>query len=196
MPELPLPDLPCSKRSLVRLGEALRDGTLAEADVGLYDSFMDVCDQRRSLLLARVREIDWRTPLGRNVELDTSSRTKTRRTLVEKLRREHLRLPAVRDIIGLRIVGEISLADQDQIASRLVEALPNESYRLVDRRERPVCRVPGAACHPDATRAARRDSDQNGAPGRMGEPVRAGRGRVGSRPQIRAAAGRAVRRRA
>lgn len=69
-------------------------------------------------------------------EVRPTSRLKTVQTLVGKLRRETtMNLSQVQDIAGLRIVTDMTLAEQDSMADRLVDLLP--SAKLVDRRVRP-----------------------------------------------------------
>lgn len=57
-------------------------------------------------------------------------------TLIEKLRRPGASLSSVQDVVGLRIVGDLSLRDQDEVASEL-RALFADS-RTVDRRASPT----------------------------------------------------------
>lgn len=64
-----------------------------------------------------------------------SSRLKTEQTLLMKLNRNHARLSTIDDIAGVRVVLPGGLAQQDELAQRLVEEFPEA--RVVDRRENP-----------------------------------------------------------
>jgi ppGpp synthetase/RelA/SpoT-type nucleotidyltranferase len=54
---------------------------------------------------------------------------------VDNLRREHIRLSQMQDIAGVRVVGELSLAEQDALVAAISAAF--EGAKVVDRREKP-----------------------------------------------------------
>lgn len=70
-----------------------------------------------------------RTPLA------VTPRVKTPTTLIDKLRRG-TSLSTVQDVVGLRIVGELNLKEQDAFTTRLLELLPDS--KVVDRRRKPM----------------------------------------------------------
>lgn len=68
-----------------------------------------------------------------------TSRTKTRTTLLEKLRRQpSIKLPAIRDIAGIRIVADVGLLGQDQIAEVIFNLGILVNQKLIDRRIEPM----------------------------------------------------------
>ncbi len=92
-------------------------------------------------LLQRLRS-DYDAPLARaerivreDLGLRATSRLKTVQTIIEKLVREKTRLSEMQDIAGLRIVDDLTLAQQDEIAARIAEAFPGSVIN--DRRWKP-----------------------------------------------------------
>jgi ppGpp synthetase/RelA/SpoT-type nucleotidyltranferase len=67
--------------------------------------------------------------------LRSTSRLKTRETLVEKLRRERTRLSSIDDIAGVRVVRKLTLSEQTRLAERVASAFPGA--RVKDRRTAP-----------------------------------------------------------
>lgn len=69
-----------------------------------------------------------------------TTRVKTTGTLVDKLRRSpHLRLKAIHDVAGARIVIDGGRWEQDQVAERIVQAFADcpKAPEAIDRRENP-----------------------------------------------------------
>ena len=113
-----------SKSEIDRLGERLRDAhTLDDEDVYLLQRWRRLHDEP----MARVASI-----LRDELALRPTSRLKTETTIVDKLRRETIRLSQVQDIAGLRVVEDVTLREQEVLARSIQEALP--SSRLIDRR--------------------------------------------------------------
>lgn len=78
-----------------------------------------------------------RTGLFDGVSLTASTRpAKTLETLRDKLRRG-LALRAVQDIVGVRIVGDMSLSQQDGLRDELLRCLPKGRIDVDDRRAKP-----------------------------------------------------------
>ena len=78
-------------------------------------------------------------------------RTKTTASIVEKLKRESIRLSRLQDVAGCRIVVT-GVAEQDRVARLVADALPNST--LIDRREK----------HSHGYRAIHIVADHNGRP--------------------------------
>jgi len=65
--------------------------------------------------MARV-QVSLRDRLG----VDATSRLKTVNTIIEKLRREKMRLAEMQDIAGLRIVEEMGIGAQNEMVERII----------------------------------------------------------------------------
>jgi ppGpp synthetase/RelA/SpoT-type nucleotidyltranferase len=116
-----------TKSQINKLGERLRKARELDAE-----SFVQLQQFRASYdgALADAQTRLWE--LG----FEATSRLKTTNTIIEKLRRERTRLAEMQDIGGLRIVAEVDLTKQDDIANRIVGAFP--ITRVIDRRKRPT----------------------------------------------------------
>lgn len=77
------------------------------------------------------------TALGtfRGVALTASNRLKTTGPIIDKLRRK-TRLSSMQDIVGYRIVGDLTLRQQDELVTELRKCFSDA--RVVDRRARPM----------------------------------------------------------
>lgn len=130
---IPPVGLPASKSKLARLGERLAAGTPAPGDEELYLAFLDAYDRVQVDLVAALRAVEWNEHLS--PPLDIVGRTKTRDTLLEKLRRTpEVKLPYVRDVAGVRIVGDMTLTDQRLVAALLTSVFGG---RIIDRLAEP-----------------------------------------------------------
>jgi hypothetical protein len=97
-----------------------------------YEVFLNRCDQIRDIL-----EQEIRTSLYSH-DVVITGRTESRDTLREKLiRTPTIQLPNIDDLIGIRIVGEFSLTEQDRIAEILRGDL-GRKCKIKDRRKEPV----------------------------------------------------------
>lgn len=106
-----------SKSQIDRLGERLKAGPISEADLNLLDSyrrsFKDPYETVFSLLCEEMRR--------QKLDVEPTGRVaKTIPSIVEKLRRESIRLTQIQDIAGCRVVVD-NIVTQD----RLVESLIN-----------------------------------------------------------------------
>jgi GTP pyrophosphokinase len=116
-----------SKTQIDRLGDRLRRGAFEKSDLRLLDGY------RRSFGPAYESVVQ--TIRGR-MGLQTSGRpAKSTNALVEKLKRESIRLTQVQDISGCRIVVP-DVAEQDRVLDSLVDIFPGA--RVVDRRQKPL----------------------------------------------------------
>lgn len=129
----PVP-LPTTKSQLARLGDRLAAGTPAPGDEELYLAFLDAYDRVQVDLVGALRAVCW-PEHHVSAPLDFVGRTKTRDTLLDKLRRSpEVKLPYVRDVAGVRIVGDMTLTDQRLVAALLVEVFGG---RIIDRLAEP-----------------------------------------------------------
>jgi ppGpp synthetase/RelA/SpoT-type nucleotidyltranferase len=117
---------PLSRAQIDQLGRRLRD-----ADPSLEDL----------RLLEQVRNL-YQSPLAQVIQvlvdlgLEPGSRPKTTGTIVEKLRRlPSLRLSEMQDLVGARVVLEMTRGEQDALVERITARFENS--RTVDRRARP-----------------------------------------------------------
>jgi Region found in RelA / SpoT proteins len=56
--------------------------------------------------------------------LQATSRLKTIPTIIEKVRRDRIALSRIQDIAGVRIVRDMTRAEQDDLVAQIVEAFP------------------------------------------------------------------------
>jgi GTP pyrophosphokinase len=115
-----------SKTQIDRLGGRLKRGAFEKSDLILLDSY------RRSFGLAYETVVQ---TIRDALELEPSGRpAKSTNSLIEKLKRESIRLTQVQDIAGCRVVaGEIP--EQERVVASLAEIFPGAS--VIDRREKP-----------------------------------------------------------
>ena len=116
--------MPASRTQIDRLGDRLRRGNHTESDLRLLDdyrrSFGEACE-------AVVRTI-------RSRASPTARLAKSTLSIVEKLRRESIRLSQMQDIAGCRVVVT-DVVQQDQFVASLGTDFPGAS--VIDRRENP-----------------------------------------------------------
>jgi hypothetical protein len=107
-----------------KLGERLRKGEVPEGDLRELDAYRRSFAESYEEIVAIVRNATGLEPTGRPAKSTTS--------IVEKLRRETIRLSQMQDIAGCRLVVPDVLA-QDEVVERLKSALPKAV--VVDRRK-------------------------------------------------------------
>lgn len=117
--------MPISKTQIDRLGDRLKGGIQTESDLRLLD------DYRRSF--GDAYEAVLRTVL-QSGKFPTGRLAKSNISIVEKLRRESIRLSQIQDIAGCRVVVA-DIAEQEQFVASLIAAFPHAS--VVDRRANP-----------------------------------------------------------
>ncbi len=115
-----------SKTSIDRLGVRLRGGPLSRADLELLDSYRSSFRDAYLHVYSTIQRTTGSRPTGRPAKSTTS--------IIEKLRRETIRLSQMQDIAGCRIVVE-SQAKQDKVTEQVLEQFPGAS--VDDRRVRP-----------------------------------------------------------
>ena len=114
-----------NKTQIDRLGDRLRGGSHTESDLRLLAGY------RRSF--AKAYEVVIRTLRQRGTD-PTGRPAKSTVSIVEKLRRESIRLSQMQDIAGCRVVIE-NVAGQDQLVASLRSDFPGAS--VMDRRDNP-----------------------------------------------------------
>jgi len=115
-----------SKTQIDLLGDRLRKGAVSDDDLTRLDSYRGSFAEAYGEVVAAVRASTHFEPTGRPAK-STSS-------IVEKLRRETIRLSQMQDIAGCRLVVEDILA-QDQVVERLKGTFAK--VVVVDRRKEP-----------------------------------------------------------
>ncbi len=114
-----------SKTQVDHLGDRLRNGPHSEADLRLLDEYRLSFGPSYEFVLHRLREHS-QAPTGRF--------PKSTPSIVEKLRRESIRLSQVQDIAGCRVIVT-NIAQQEKLANELRSDFP--SMIIVDRRKTP-----------------------------------------------------------
>lgn len=116
---------PLSKTQIDRLGNRLKKGSHSESDLLLLDEY------RRSF--GDAYEVVARTIIQRGA-FPSGRLPKSTRSIVEKLRRESIRLSQIQDIAGCRVVVT-NIAEQEQFVASLRSDFPGAS--VIDRRDKP-----------------------------------------------------------
>jgi ppGpp synthetase/RelA/SpoT-type nucleotidyltranferase len=109
-----------------QLGDRLRRGEIAEGDIQQLDAYRRSFAEAYEEVAAIVRNATRLEPTGRPAKSTTS--------IIEKLRRETMRLSQMQDIAGCRLVVPNVLV-QNQLMERLKSVLPKAV--VVDRRKQP-----------------------------------------------------------
>jgi len=138
-PALEPPVPPCSRSQMGKLGKRLTSGDATEQDEALYGDVVVYFDALQSFVRDRIAAIPWRDVLNREHDLVATGRAKTRDTLLDKLRRTpQIQLGHIRDVAGVRVVGAMSIAEQDIVANRIArEFADHRIIGVVDRRATP-----------------------------------------------------------
>ena len=110
-----------------RLGERLRKAPLSEDDIKQLEAYRRTFGDAYEIVVRQIRDRLGLEPTGRP--------SKSTSSIIEKLRRETIRLSQIQDIAGCRLVVA-GIPDQDRIVASLRDAFPSAS--LVDRRVKPT----------------------------------------------------------
>ncbi len=119
-----MPSLPNAR--IDQLGERLRLDPVSAEDLVLLQELIAEFDGPMAAVQAR---------LSQEVSIETTSRLKTRDTLVDKLRRQRTRLSTIQDIAGLRVVADMSLQEQNAMRTKIESLFPGCAVQ--DRRVAP-----------------------------------------------------------
>jgi len=115
-----------SKSQVDQLGDRLRKEKIAEGDFRLLDAYRGSFAGAYEEVVAIIRDTAELEPTGRPAKSTTS--------IIEKLRRETIRLSQMQDIAGCRLVVP-NLLVQNQLVERLKSVFPKAV--VVDRRKQP-----------------------------------------------------------
>jgi putative GTP pyrophosphokinase len=116
-----------SKTQIDRLGERLKRGAFEKSDLIFLDTYRRSFSPAYETVVQTIRD---------ETELEPSGRpAKSTNSLIEKLKRESIRLTQVQDIAGCRVIVP-DVLEQDRIVGSLLFGAFHEA-RIVDRREEP-----------------------------------------------------------
>lgn len=115
-----------SKTQLDKLGDRLREGTADEADLRALDDYRKSFRAAHEEVVAIVRASVGSEGTGRPAKTTTA--------IVDKLRRQPIRLTQIQDIAGLRLIVN-GVLEQDRVVGQLTHALSEPS--IDDRRVKP-----------------------------------------------------------
>ena len=114
-----------SKTQIDRLGDRLKVGSHTESDLRLLDDYRRSFGEAYELVVRTIRQ---------RGEFPTGRLAKSTVSIVEKLRREKIRLSQMQDIAGCRVVV-MNVLEQDQFVSTLKADFPEAN--VIDRRDNP-----------------------------------------------------------
>lgn len=117
--------MPVSKTQIDRLGDRLKGGSHTENDLRLLDDYRRSFGEAYEAVVQTIRQ---------RGQFPTGRLAKSTLSIVEKLRRESLRLSQMQDIAGCRVVVG-NVVEQDQFVASLITDFPNAS--VIDRRNNP-----------------------------------------------------------
>lgn len=115
-----------SKTQVDRLGDRLKRGHLTEDDLRLLDRYRRTFTPAYELVVRAARDRLGLEPTGRPAKSTTS--------VIDKLRRESIRLTQIQDIAGCRVVVA-DIAEQESVVQSLTGLFPKAV--VIDRREKP-----------------------------------------------------------
>jgi putative GTP pyrophosphokinase len=114
-----------SNTQIDRLGDRLKGGSHTESDLRLLEDYRRSFGEAYEAVLRTIRQ---------RGEFPTGRLAKSTRSIVEKLRRESIRLSQMQDIAGCRVVVA-NLVKQDQFVASLKTDFVGAS--VIDRRDNP-----------------------------------------------------------
>jgi ppGpp synthetase/RelA/SpoT-type nucleotidyltranferase len=115
-----------SKTQIDRLGDRLKKGDISEADLRLLDLYRRSFSDAYEVVVGKIRKNLSLEPTGRPAKSTTS--------IIEKLRRESIRLTQIQDIAGGRLTVS-TIVEQDNVVRGLTDCF--ERTHIVDRRQQP-----------------------------------------------------------
>lgn len=103
-----------------KLGKRLVAGAPSEEDQALYGEVIVFFSEVMAYVQARLERHRWSKVIGRPIDIAVTGRAKTKGTLMDKLRRTpEVGMGYVRDIAGVRMVGVITLREQDLVVTEV-----------------------------------------------------------------------------
>ena len=116
---------PISKSQIDSLGKRLKKGKSSDEDLQLLEQYRQSFATAYEIVCNSIRE---------KLSLETTGRQKTTQSIVDKLRRESIRLTQIQDIAGCRVIA-IDIANQNEVVASLRNHF--ENVIIVDRCENP-----------------------------------------------------------
>ncbi len=130
--------MPLDRRTVEALGRRLeRAKTPQLDDLEALAALQSMYLAPLEVVTGRLRGIFGTPPMFEGGELTATSRLKTVATIVEKLRHHETGLHRMRDIVGVRIVGDFMRSGQDRIVALIAADLSMPESAIIDRRETP-----------------------------------------------------------
>lgn len=114
-----------SNTQVDKLGERLKKGAHSESDLRMLDDYRRMFGEAYEIVVRTVRS-QLQDPTGRS--------GKSTQSIVDKLRRESIRLSQMQDVAGCRVVVT-NVIEQDRTVAILSKAFPG--VHMDDRREKP-----------------------------------------------------------
>ena len=114
-----------SKTQIDRLGDRLKGGSHTESDLRLLDEYRRSFDEAYEAVVRTICQ---------GGEFPTGRLGKSTRSIVEKLRRESIRLSQIQDIAGCRLVV-VNVVEQEKFVASYRNDFPGAS--IIDRRANP-----------------------------------------------------------
>lgn len=115
-----------SKTQIDRLGDRLKRGHITEEDLRLLDRYRRSFTPAYEVVVGDIRDKLKLEPTGRPAKSTTS--------IVDKLKRESIRLTQIQDIAGCRIIVA-DIAEQESVIQSLTGLFPQAT--VIDRRAKP-----------------------------------------------------------
>ncbi len=131
------PSRPWSIRQLKRMSSRLRHGEAVNPEDPSYAEVMVWYNDLATWVQAEIKSVDW-SPILADFEPTVVSRPKTIDTLLQKLERTPgMHIGTVQDIAGVRFEAEMTLDQQDAVATRLLQLFGHDRDALRDLRTEP-----------------------------------------------------------
>jgi ppGpp synthetase/RelA/SpoT-type nucleotidyltranferase len=115
-----------SKTQIDRLGDRIKRGRITEKDLRLLDRYRRSFTSAYEVVVGGIRDKLGLEPTGRPAKSTTS--------IVDKLKRESIRLTQMQDIAGCRIIVA-DIAEQESVIQFLAGLFPEAT--VIDRRAKP-----------------------------------------------------------
>jgi ppGpp synthetase/RelA/SpoT-type nucleotidyltranferase len=115
-----------SKTQIDRLGNRLKSGAITEDDLRLLDRYRRTFTTAYEVVVVAIRDKLGLEPTGRPAKSTIS--------IIDKLKRESIRLTQIQDIAGCRIIVA-DIAEQESVIQSLTDLFPQST--VIDRRAKP-----------------------------------------------------------
>ena len=115
-----------SKTQVDRLGDRIKRGHITEEDLRLLDRYRRAFTPAYEIVVSAIREKLGLEPTGRPAKSTIS--------IIDKLKRESIRLTQIQDIAGCRIIVA-DIVEQDSVTQSLTSLFSQAA--VIDRREKP-----------------------------------------------------------